>query len=459
MSNNDPFQNALLFLDEISPLLSKLDAPYLARLKKPQKVHQDILQVRMDNGKTKEFQAYRSQHNNALGPYKGGIRFHENVSESEVKALSLWMSLKCSIAGLPLGGGKGGIIVDPKKLSMKELEALSRAYARFLAPHIGKHVDVPAPDVNTNGQIMAWMLDEYEKGLGHHSPGTFTGKPLVLGGSMGRDKATGFGGVLALRFLIERLKEKHTTSPSSPSSPSYPSYPSSPHDVWYLKPISQITIAVQGFGNVGYFFAKIASEMGFRVVAVSDSKGAIHIEEGLDPEATLECKQEKGSLAGCYCKGGVCDLRQGNMISNEDLLKLPVDVLVPSALEHVITADNVKDIKASVIVEMANGPVTPEADEALNKRNVLVVPDIYANSGGVSVSYFEWVQNNYGYYWPEAEVDQKLESMMKASFDKIFQRYTAPHLPISSPSLSLRNAAYVLAVERIIQAERLRNPL
>ncbi len=443
MSNNDPFQNALEFLDEISPLLSKLDKPYLARLKKPQKVHQDILQVSMDDGSKKEFQAYRSQHNNALGPYKGGIRFHQNVSESEVKALSLWMSLKCSIAGLPLGGGKGGIIVNPKELSSKELEALSRAYARFLAPHIGKHVDVPAPDVNTNGQIMAWMLDEYEKRLGHHSPGTFTGKPLILGGSMGRDKATGFGGVLALRHLIDRLKEKHhSENPHADTS------------LWYMKPLSQITIAVQGFGNVGYFFAKIASEMGFRIVAVSDSKGAIHIEEGLDPEATMECKQDKGSLAGCYCKGGVCDLNAGAMISNEDLLKLNVDVLVPSALENVIAADNVSDIKASVIVEMANGPVTPEADEALNKRNVLVIPDIYANSGGVSVSYFEWVQNNYGYYWTEKEVDSKLEGLMQKSFDHIFSRYEK-----MKTGGSLRKAAYVLAVERIIEAERLRNPL
>ncbi|MGB4965620.1 MAG: Glu/Leu/Phe/Val dehydrogenase, partial [Microgenomates group bacterium] len=356
MQVSDPFTNAITFLDEISSLLSKESKPYLSRLKTPNKVHSDMLQVSMDDGKTKKFQAYRSQHNDALGPYKGGIRFHQNVSESEVKALSLWMSLKCSVAGLPLGGGKGGIIVDPKKLSAKELEALSRAYARFLAPHIGPRVDVPAPDVNTNGQIMAWMLDEYEKVVGHLEPGTFTGKPLILGGSMGRDKATGFGGVLALRFLIEQLKLND----------------SSDHSAWYMKPISQITIAVQGFGNVGYFFAKIASEMGFRVVAVSDSKGATYIEAGLDPVATLECKQEKGSLAGCYCKGGVCDIKNGKLMSNEDMLKLPVDVLVPSALENAINGDNVKGVKAAVIIEMANGPITPEADEELNKRNILV---------------------------------------------------------------------------------------
>lgn len=439
MQISDPFQNALTFLDEIAPLLSKEDKPYLERLKAPKHVHKDILQVSMDNGKKQDFQAFRSQHNDALGPYKGGIRFHKDVSEPEIKALSLWMSLKCSIAGLPYGGGKGGVVVDPKKLSEKELERLSRAYARFLTPHIGSHVDIPAPDVNTNGQIMSWMLDEYEKTVGYHSRGTFTGKPIILGGSIGRDKATGFGGVLALRFLIERLKQQ---APNTDTTP------------WYTKPISQITIAVQGFGNVGYFFAKIASEMGFRVVAVSDSKGATYIEEGLDPVATMECKQEKGSLAGCYCKGGVCDLKAGKMISNQDLLKLPVDVLVPSALEDVITKENVSDIKAQVIVEMANGPITPEADDTLLKRNVLVVPDIYANSGGVSVSYFEWVQNNYGYYWGEAEVDEKLENLMKTSFNHIFSRYEA-----SKPAISLRNAAYVLAVERIISAERLRNPL
>ncbi len=441
MQVSDPFQNAITFLDEISSLLSKESKPYLSRLKTPNKVHSDMLGVSMDDGTTKKFQAYRSQHNDALGPYKGGIRFHQNVSESEVKALSLWMSLKCSVAGLPLGGGKGGVIVDPKKLSAKELEALSRAYARFLAPHIGPRVDVPAPDVNTNGQIMAWMLDEYEKVVGHLEPGAFTGKPLILGGSMGRDKATGFGGVLALRFLIEQLKLND----------------SSDHSAWYMKPISQITIAVQGFGNVGYFFAKIASEMGFRVVAVSDSKGATYIEAGLDPVATMECKQEKGSLAGCYCKGGVCDLKNGKMMSNEDLLKLPVDVLVPSALENAINSDNVAGIKAQVIIEMANGPVTPEADEELNKRNVLVVPDIYANSGGVSVSYFEWVQNNYGYYWPESEVDEKLEKQMKTSFDKIFNKYIELKSNKKNVS-SLRKAAYVLAVERIISAEKLRRP-
>lgn len=446
MNASDPFTNAVTFLDEIAPLLHKDSKPYLKRLKTPNKIHAEILQVSMDDGKTKEFQAYRSQHNNALGPYKGGIRFHENVSESEVKALSLWMSLKCSVAGLPLGGGKGGIIVNPKKLSEKELEALSRAYARFLAPHIGPRVDVPAPDVNTNGQIMAWMLDEYEKEIGHLEPGTFTGKPLILGGSMGRDKATGFGGVLALRFLIEQLKKNHSHSSLTDGTP-----------MWYMKPISQITIAVQGFGNVGYFFAKIASEMGFRVVAVSDSKGATYIEAGLDPVATMECKQQKGSLAGCYCKGGVCDLKNGRMMSNEDMLKLPVDVLVPSALENAINGDNVKGVKAAVIIEMANGPVTPEADEELNKRNVLVVPDIYANSGGVSVSYFEWVQNNYGYYWPEAEVDEKLEKQMKVSFDKIFSKYL--ELKGNKKNVtSLRKAAYVLAVERIISAEKLRRP-
>jgi len=445
----DPFENALSFLDDISSYLSPADKPYLARLKNPNHVHKDILQVSMDDGSKKDFPAFRSQHNNALGPYKGGIRFHPGVTEAEIKALSLWMSLKCSIAGLPYGGSKGGVIVDPKKLSKSELESLSRAYARFLAPHIGEHVDVPAPDVNTNPQIMAYLLDEYEKVIGHHAPGAFTGKPLILGGSMGRDKATGYGGVLALKFLIEKLKSKH--SGGSQTAPLHKA-PSSDTPTWYMKPISQITVAVQGFGNVGYFFAKIASEQGFRVVAVSDSKGATYLETGLDPVATMECKRQKGSLAGCYCKGGVCDLKGGTMMSNEDLLQLPVDILVPSALENVITKDNTSKIKASVIVEMANGPITSEADHLLTSKYVLIIPDIYANSGGVSVSYFEWVQNLMGYYWTEEEVDEKLEALMKTSFNKMFKRS-------EEGTISLRKAAYLVAVERIIEAERMRRPL
>lgn len=425
---SDPFQNALTFLDSIKSFIPENLQPYLSRLQTPNHVYGQPLKV----GKN-SYQAYRSQHNNILGPYKGGIRFHPQVNESEVKALSLWMSLKCSIAGIPLGGGKGGVAIDPKKISEKELEEVARAYARFVGPHIGEHVDVPAPDVNTNPQIMAWMLDEYEKVAGHQAPGTFTGKPLEIGGSLGRTKATGFGGVLAMQFLLEALQKdgKHK---------------------WVQKPKSQTTIAIQGFGNVGYYFAHIASQLGYRVVAVSDSKGGIYVEDGLDPEATLKCKEEKGTLNGCYCVGGVCDLNKGKQISNEELLALDVDILVPSALENAINTDNADKIQAKVVIEMANGPVTPEADAILKDKGVFVLPDIFANAGGVTVSYFEWVQNLSGYYWDEEEVDTRLEKLLSKAFGALWKKYN------ELKNVSLRQAAYVVAVERILTAEKIRRP-
>ncbi len=465
----DPFKNAIAFLDDIKANLNKADSAYFKRLHTPQAVYKANIKVKLDNGKAASFPAFRSQHNDALGPFKGGIRFHARVTESEVKALSLWMSLKCAVAGIPYGGAKGGVAVDPKKLSEAELERLSRAYARFLSPHIGPQVDIPAPDVNTNATIMGWMLDEYEGIIGHHAPGAFTGKPLNLGGSAGRDSATGLGGVMAMEFLLKAITNKnfHTSELASRQSRDHeestdsslaqtstgqenfvgklPSY--------FSKPKSQITIAVQGFGNVGYYFAQIASKLGFRVVVVSDSKGAIYIEEGLDPESTMKCKEEKGTLAGCYCKGGVCDLRGGKQLTNEELFELPVDILVPSALESVINEKNASKIKAKIIIEMANGPITEPADAILEKKGIVVLPDIFANSGGVIVSYFEWVQNNMGYYWSEEEVQSKLEAQMRRSFASIWQTY----LKMNS-SRSLRHAAYLTAVNRIIEAERSRRP-
>jgi len=435
---NDPFSNALSFLAEIEKYLRPEYKKYLVRLTKPSNLHKGKIKIKMDDGKNQEFVAFRSQHNDALGPFKGGIRFHQNVSESEVKALSLWMSIKCSVAGIPLGGGKGGIIVDPKKLSAEELERLSRAYARFIAPIIGEKKDVPAPDVNTNPQIMAWMLDEYEKIIGHKAPGTFTGKPLALGGSKGRTKATGYGGVLALKYLLDQLKKEKKTK-------------------WVDKPVSQITVAVQGFGNVGYFFAQIASDAGFKIVAASDSRSGIYVKDGLDPKATLACKTDNGSIEGCYCIDGQCSIHKGKTISNDELLELPVDILVPGALESVINEKNADKIKAKVIVEMANGPTTPQADEILTKKGVYIIPDVYANSGGVSVSYFEWAQNLGGYYWEEELVDERLAALMKSSFHNIWKRYSSLSKEFKN-GISLRLAAYLLAVERILEAEKLRRP-
>lgn len=484
----DPFKNALKFLQSIEAYLPESQQPYLERLKVPQNLVKGEIEVIMDDGKRKSFSAFRSQHNNALGPYKGGIRFHPQVTESEVKALSLWMSLKTSIAGLPLGGGKGGVIVDPHELSAGELERLARAYAAFIAPHIGVDKDIPAPDVNTNPQIMAWMLDEYEKIVDHHVPGVITGKPLELGGSLGRTKATGYGGVLAMQFLLNAVKDgmethsgyddgaggqvakdKSNTTSQSVSADRKLGVKMSGMEL-FNKPKSQITIAVQGFGNVGYYFAKIASDLGFRVVAVSDSKGGVYVEEGLDPVATLACKEEKGRVANCYCVGGVCDLKGGKEITNEELLCLDVDILVPSAMENVIHKENANSIRAKIVVEMANGPITSEADDILNERGVLVIPDIFANAGGVTVSYLEWIQNRTGHYWTEEEVDENLELYMSKAFMYMWKKYLEIGRIESSKSkgrsegkktrsvVSLRKAAYILAVERILAAEMLRRP-
>ncbi len=389
------------------------------QLTEPEMVHEFSFPVRMDDGEIKIFKGYRVQHNSILGPYKGGIRFHPNVTKEEVQALATLMTIKCAVAGLPYGGGKGGVAVDPKTLSETELERLSRAYAAKIAPFIGEDLDVPAPDVNTNPKIMAWMLEEYEKIIGRKTPATFTGKPLEKGGSLGRTEATGRGGVIILKALLSRLSTELKTKNS------------------------KLTVAVQGFGNVGYYFAKIASEEGFKIVAVSDSKGGVYVKDGLTPETTLKCKKEKGTVAGCYCKGSICDVSYGRSITNEELLELPVDVLVPAALENVINKKNMDKIKAEIIVEMANGPVTDEAYDYLSKKGMIIVPDVLANSGGVTVSYLEWVQGKQGYWWTENEVNQKLEEMMIKASDVIEKKSQTKKIP-------LKQAAFEVAIERIL---------
>ncbi|HCR81505.1 MAG: Glutamate dehydrogenase [Candidatus Pacebacteria bacterium GW2011_GWB1_47_8] len=403
----------------------------IKRLEKPDVVHETMLSVKLADGSTKKFKAFRSQHNNARGPYKGGIRYHQYVTKEEVMALSTWMTWKCAVTGIPYGGSKGGIVVNPKELSQVELERLSRAYARFLSDKIGPWLDVPAPDVNTTGQIMAWMVDEYQqavakKGLVQENPlGAFTGKPLELGGSQGRDEATGLGGVLVLEKLAEKLG-------------------------WQRK--KDVTIAIQGFGNVGYWFAKHADARGYRVVAVSDSKGGVYVPEGLNPEKTLECKRDTGRVSECRCTDEKCDIENGEELTNEQLLELEVDVLVPAALEDVIHQDNAAKIKAKVVIEMANGPVTPEADEILAKNKVLLIPDILANSGGVTVSYFEWVQNLQGYYWSHAEVIDKLKPLMEDAFAQLWA-IKEKH------QVDGRMAAYLTAVRRVVDTMLLRGGL
>lgn len=413
MSNN-PYQNAVQQLEQAATLLkpqyknTKTFDRIIGLLKVPQHIHYTELEIVMDDGSKKKFHAYRSQHNDARGPYKGGIRYHRNVNEDEVKALSMWMTWKCATTGIPYGGAKGGIIVEPSLLSANELQRLSRAYAKFLTPHIGVWRDVPAPDVNTNGQMMAWMLDEYESLVGHHEPGVFTGKPLEIGGSLGREEATGQGGVYVLEQLAKKLK---------------------------MKP-SLTRVAVQGIGNVGYWFAVLAFEFGFKVIALSDSKGAIVSTKGLDPAKVLEFKKKNGTISG---------YPGTRSISNEELLQLDVDVLVPAALENVIHAENASLVKARAIIEMANGPVTPEADVILWKKGILSVPDVLSNAGGVTVSYFEWVQNLHGYSWSKAEVFAKLKPLMVQAFDQMWTMY-------QDKKVSLRMATYVGAVKRVVDA-------
>jgi len=402
----DPHQAAVRQLEKVARLLKVTyqDKEKFARavdkLKEPNKLLTTELAIKTKSGE-KQFRAFRSQHDNARGPYKGGIRFHQNVSEAEVKALSTWMTWKCAVTGIPYGGSKGGVIVDPKKLTPEELEALSRTYARWLGDNIGPWMDVPAPDVNTNGQIMAWMVDEWQKtklekhgSLEENALAAFTGKPLALGGSAGREEATGLGGV----HVLEKLAEKQN---------------------WRRK--QDITIAIQGFGNVGYWFAYHADKLGYKVVAVSDSHGGVYLPEGLDPVETLKCKRQAGRVTQCHCTVDGCSHNAGNIISNEELLELDVDVLVPAALENVITEENATKIKAKFVIEMANGPTTPAADDILVDRGVTVIPDILSNAGGVTVSYFEWVQNLAGYYWSYEEVLAKLKPLMEHAFDQMWQ--------------------------------------
>jgi glutamate dehydrogenase len=401
------FENAQKQLSEVVPFLEKeyVDKKKFAKaislLGKPQRLLSKKLSIKLDNGKTKTFQAYRSQFNDARGPCKGGIRYHINVSEDEVKALSFWMAVKCAVVGIPYGGAKGGIIVDPHALSQNELKRITYSYADFIAPYIGPWIDVPAPDVNTDGQVMAWLLEAYERKVGHQSPASFTGKPIELGGSQGRTEATGLGGVTVLK---QYLKKKGIN-------------------------IKKATLAVQGIGNVGYWFAKIAQDEGLKVVAVSNSKGGIYNPKGLNIERLT---------AGFKPN-----------ITNEELLALPVDVLVPAALENAITGENAEKIKAKLVFEMANGPTTPEADEILAKRKIDVIPDVLTNAGGVTVSYFEWAQNLNGYYWEKEEVLAKERKIMIKAFNDIYKTTI-------EKKVTYRKAAFILAIKRIIDAMMLR---
>ena len=382
-------------------------------LKNPMRVLEVSFPVKLDNGTVKTFIGYRSQHNNAVGPFKGGLRFHPGVTRDEVKALSTWMTFKCSVAGIPYGGGKGGMAIDPKEYSKDELERISKGFAKAISPIIGEKVDIPAPDVNTNGQIMSWMVDAYEEVTGKATKGVFTGKPLEFGGSLARTEATGYGVNLTAKKALAKLNID----------------------------VKGATYAVQGFGNVGFYTAYYAHKDGAKIVAFSNSHVAIYNENGIDMEAVIKDFEANGRIT--ENKG------YGKDITNAELLELEVDVLAPCALENQITSENADRVKAKVVAEGANGPTTPEADEILFKKGIVVVPDILANSGGVVVSYFEWVQNLQSYYWPFDEVQQKEAALLSGAFEDVWAL-------ADEYKVDLRNAAYMKSIERISKAMKLR---
>ncbi|MFH1789481.1 MAG: Glu/Leu/Phe/Val dehydrogenase [bacterium] len=403
---NDPFEIALRQLEKVNKFIN-IEANIYAQLKQPHRVLEVSIPVRMDNREIKVFTGYRSQYNNARGPYKGGIRFHPNVTKSEVVALSMWMTWKTAVVNIPLGGGKGGVIVNPKELSANEIEKLSRGYLKAMHKFIGRTLDIPAPDVYTDPRIMGWMMDEYEKIIGHHAPGMITGKPLTIGGSEARAYSTAQGGFHVFCEAISKLKIKK----------------------------SEVSIAIQGFGNAGSNMAHLIAQVGYKVVAVSDSKGAIYNQKGIDVEKLIKHKQKTGTVLNF----SECKRYDGDIIS------FNASVLVLAALENAITLENVQEVKSKLIIELANGPIVPEADDILLANNVCVAPDILANAGGVIVSYFEQVQDASNYYWKEYEVLEKLKETMINSFNSVWD-YKIKF------KTNLRMAAYVLAVSRVSQA-------
>jgi len=430
-ASNDIYLDAIRRLDRAAEFAS-IDEEALERLRHPKAVLQVSIPVRMDDGSMRVFQGYRVRHDDTRGPTKGGIRFHPDVQLGEVQALAFWMTCKCAVAGIPFGGGKGGVVVDPKELSRMELERLSRGFIDQVADFIGPETDIPAPDVYTNSMIMGWMMDEYSKIHRRRTPAVITGKPLPLGGSLGRDDATGRGAYYCIKE-VERLKG------------------------WEPRDVS---VAVQGFGNAGQHVSRLLHADGYRIVAISDSRGGIFRKEGLDIARAIELKRQRTAVSDVYSSRSVCDCpvcgcvdcrcnsqdaATGEVISNEQLLELDVDVLIPSAIENQITADNALRVRAPVIIEVANGPTTSQADEVLASNGKLVVPDILANAGGVTVSYFEWTQNRAGYYWTEDEVHERLQRIMTREFSAI-------HNMANSKGIDMRTAAYSHALNRISQA-------
>ncbi|MCF7861462.1 Glu/Leu/Phe/Val dehydrogenase [Candidatus Woesearchaeota archaeon] len=407
---NSQFEEALKYMD-----ISQ-DAKDILKASKEEMTAS--IPVRMDDGSLKVFEGHRVHYNDSLGPTKGGIRYHPDVTLDEVKSLAFWMTFKCAVVGIPYGGGKGGVTVNPKEISKQELERLSRGYVQAFYDFIGPDKDIPAPDVYTNETIMGWMTDEYSKIARAYTPAAFTGKPLSLGGSQGRSVATSLGGFYVLKDLVKKLGMEG----------------------------KGLKVAIQGFGNAGYNIARFLHDEEYRVIGLSDSKGGIVCKDYcFDPVKIMGAKKSKGMIDGVYYKGTVHDEKDHEHVSNNELLETDCDILIPAAIENQITEKNAPKIKAKIILELANGPVTPEADKILADKGIIVVPDILANAGGVTVSYFEWVQNRQGYYWAENEVFEKLQNIMCNAFQNIYSIMTVK-------KCTFRTAAYIYATTRIVEA-------
>ncbi|HUR61344.1 MAG TPA: Glu/Leu/Phe/Val dehydrogenase [Candidatus Thermoplasmatota archaeon] len=407
----NPYQMALSQLQAVAKRM-KLDPNIHEVLKHPMRSLEVCIPVRMDNGTTKVFTGFRVQHSMARGPAKGGVRFHQNVTLDEVKALAMWMTWKCAVVGIPYGGAKGGVIVDPKELTHGELERMARRYFSEISVIIGPQIDIPAPDVNTNAQTMAWFMDTYSMGQGYAVPAIVTGKPVDIGGSEGREKATSRGITFCVREAAKAIKMD----------------------------LKGATVAIQGFGNVGGNSAPLLSDMGCKIVAVSDVSGGIHDPKGLDIAKLMSHVKQTGSVKG---------FAGAKEITNKELLEIKVDILVPAALEGVITKDNAARIDCRILAEGANGPTTPDADQVLLKKGVFVIPDVLCNAGGVTASYFEWVQGLQSFFWTEDEVNDRLDQIMTKAFHQVHDIWVKE---TAKEPLTMRQAAYMLAVKRVAEA-------
>ncbi len=410
MSEDNAFENAKKQLENAAEFID-IEEDELEVLKRPKRVLEVNIPVKMDDGSIENFSGYRVLYNDSRGPGKGGIRFHPEESLDDVKALSAWMTWKCAVADLPYGGSKGGIVCDSREMSDRELEKLSREYIRRIYKYIGPEQDIPAPDVGTNQQIMGWMMDEYEKLIGEHRPGVITSKPVEIGGTPGRNESTGRGVVFMIREAAKRLG----------------------------RDLEGMTLAVQGFGNVGKHLVKSAQEMGMDVVAVTDAGGGVHDSSGLDYKELKRSTEEHGTVAESPY----------DSITNKELFALDVDVLSPAAIENVVTDENADDVRADILAEAANGPVTPGADEILGDKDIFQIPDFLCNAGGVTGSYFEWVQNKYGYSWTMEEFREKLDKKLTKAFEEVYEVH-------KEKSIKMRDAAYSLAVKKVVEAMRLR---